>query len=234
MATYTDDELKAIHEAAKARAAVNLPARADFSQVASVLSEPDPDAKRRDDETRELLRLQRRAAWRERIPTEYARWTLADYSEALQQHAGSFLSDDRWCMYLHGGVGSRKTSYACAVMRAWYDSGRSFPRLVPAYKAAAELRSMQRMEQAVHDWREAQMLCLDDIGSNRATPHVVEQLLLLLQHRYDWQRKTIITSNLSLNDLRQYIDGPDPRAASRISKGVILNLGDKDWRRQDG
>ncbi|MBM3121729.1 MAG: ATP-binding protein, partial [Chloroflexi bacterium] len=57
--------------------------------------------------------------------------------------------------------------------------------------------------------RQARLLVLDDLGTQASTPWAVEKLYQLLNHRYNATLPTVITTNLSLDDL-------DARLRSRI------------------
>ena len=78
-------------------------------------------------------------------------------------------------------------------------------------------------------WLGTELLILDDVGSARATGWITEQLLHLLEQRYDYQRPTIITTNMSLQGFAEHVD---PRAASRLAEGGQMNLGNVDARRK--
>jgi len=134
-------------------------------------------------------------------------------------------------MFLTGAVGSRKTSFAAAILKRWLVVWKEWGIFVPAYEAASRLRNLDKIAETVKKWSETPLLVLDDIGANRSTPHIIEQLLFLIQRRYDWERATIITSNLSLKKFSQRIDDPaNPRAGSRIETGMVLDLGSTDYR----
>jgi len=164
------------------------------------------------------------------LPARYRAWTLGDFSEELQAKARTLLAGHESNMFLTGAVGSRKTSFAIAILKAHWERGET-GIFVPAYDAARKLRDLNNIEETVSRWRKTDLLILDDIGANRNTPHVIEQLLFLIQHRYDWQKATIITSNLNLKGFARHIDDPNnPRATSRIEQGIMLDMGEKNWR----
>ena len=55
----------------------------------------------------------------EDIPPHFRAWTLADYDPRGVAALEPFLMLQRWCVYLFGGVGSRKTSVAAALLKAF-------------------------------------------------------------------------------------------------------------------
>jgi hypothetical protein len=105
-------------------------------------------------------------------------------------------------------------------------------RFVSPYSFTNVVRALDAKHHIYEAWRTNRgPLVLDDVGSARDTPHVTEQLLQLLQYRYDHQLKTIITANLSVNQFAEHVD---PRAASRLQEGLLVSLGDTDRRRKQG
>lgn len=136
---------------------------------------------------------------------------------------------DRWSMYLWGETGSRKTTLAVATLVDFrrqyrYDGRTGF--FAPAHTVARLLRNLGNpaAEQQIGFWRDTCFLILDDLGKHRDTPHVIEQVLFLLHHRYDWWEPgdlTIVTANMDLDELGQRID---PATARRLAEGLVLHL----------
>ncbi len=175
--------------------------------------------------------------WKHRdIPARYRSWRLKDFSEAVRKAVEPFCRDEAiWSLYLHGGIGTKKSSLAAAVLirhREAQTPPDDCPQygggiFLPIYVAAEKFRRFDQM--AKTNWATTKLLVVDDLGKSRETPHLQEQLLHLLHNRYDHVRKTIVTSNLSLDQLARHID---PATASRFQEGIILDLGDRDARRQ--
>ncbi len=166
------------------------------------------------------------------IPPKYRGWVLADYSEAVSERVGPFLAREVPTVYLHGTVGTKKSSLAAALLRQWRALGQPSKRggwgeFLPAYVLADTLRDFEGGKGKVAHWRDCPILVLDDLGAARNTPHITEQMLFLVQRRYDRERPTIITSNLTLAELADHLD---PRAASRMQEGIVLDLGTTDCR----
>ena len=83
----------------------------------------------------------------------------------------------------------------------------------------------QRFEQV----RTTPLLILDDLGTESATPWAREKLYQLLNHRYNLQLATVITTNLKPDQL-------DPRIYSRMCDpgcGRIITIAAGDYRRRE-
>ncbi len=178
------------------------------------------------------------------IPGRYQGFRLSDFSETVQLVARQFLAAEKGSsLYIFGAFGSGKSTLAVAILKQWRWPRRtellarpwhpSHPEgiFLPAYEAARSLRNLETMQEAVLPWRTTPFLVLDDIGATRSTPHVREQLLFLLQERYDHLLSTVVTSNLTLEEFGRAVD---PRAASRMQEGFILELTAGNHRRKKG
>jgi len=74
------------------------------------------------------------------------------------------------------------------------------------------------------------LLLFDDIGASRLTEWGRGEVAGLLEDRHGAERPTIITSNLSLDDLARFVDA---RLASRIAEsGHVLGFPARDLRIQ--
>lgn len=170
----------------------------------------------------------------EDVPVHYRRWKLADYPARMVALVEPFFIDESRSILLSGGVGTRKTSFAAAILRRWRALGlpsgvasTGVREFIEAPTFAAVCRNMEHGQHTLGEWRRAPILVLDDLGSARSTPHLVECLLLLLSARYNRDLPTIATTNLSLPELAEVIDA---RLASRLQDGLVLDMGTTDTR----
>ena len=75
-------------------------------------------------------------------------------------------------------------------------------------------------------------LILDDLGAEKTSDFTLDRLYLIIDGRYSEERLTIITSNLSLDDIKDKIHD---RLASRISEMCrVVVLPNKDLRVERG
>jgi len=78
------------------------------------------------------------------------------------------------------------------------------------------------------------LLVLDDLGAEKVSDFVLQTLYDLLDRRYGECLETIITSNLSLDQLTVHYGSHGDRLASRIAgmgPALVLKGKDRRWQR---
>lgn len=171
----------------------------------------DPEAEAPDEdlrtETREEAaeRRQQRlsayaARWLEKVPAIYAKAALADLDD--QQHAvrvQSWLHSGSLHLVLAGPVGTGKTHAAYAVGNAALAAGRwveawSVGDLLDALRPGSSDRAAETRARQCH------VLLLDDLTA-KATDWESERLTLLLDARVRDQLQTIVTTNITSDQI---------------------------------
>jgi DNA replication protein DnaC len=77
----------------------------------------------------------------------------------------------------------------------------------------------------------AELLVMDDLGSEKVTSWVQERLFVIVNHRYQEERPTIFTSNIAPKDLPTQLG---ERTASRImSMCEWIALDGEDYRKTE-
>ena len=83
-------------------------------------------------------------------------------------------------------------------------------------------------QNAISAYISSEYLVLDDLGVEKPTEWVKKTLSYIIYERDNMFKPTIITSNLSLDDIASHIDR---RTASRIAgMSRIIRLQGPDWR----
>jgi len=132
-------------------------------------------------------------------------------------------------LYLWGDVGTGKTVYAAQLYME--ESKRlylnpispevkeecifiSVPELFERMKNSFGKQSSG--EDILFPYKVCHLLVLDDIGAEKPSEWALQQLYLIINHRYEYMLKTIITSNKPLVDLAILFG--DDRITSRIQR----------------
>jgi DNA replication protein DnaC len=157
--------------------------------------------------------------------------------EAAQEFVNNCLHDNhaRGLMFC-GQVGSGKTFLASAIANALLEAGKQVlfsvvPDLLDEIKATYshfgenELSELQLVEMA----RKVEILILDDLGAHNYTDWTRNKLYTILNYRLNNELPTVITTNLELDELEDYLG---ERTTSRIIQlcSVFRLLVEKDIR----
>jgi DNA replication protein DnaC len=113
-------------------------------------------------------------------------------------------------LWFYGSVGTGKTTLAMLVSRAALDGGRSvaiysLPRLLAEIRATFETESQGSYVDFLDRLAAVDLLHVDDVGAERTSDWVLEQLYAIVNARYEDERSVIITTNLERDALVEQI-----------------------------
>jgi DNA replication protein DnaC len=155
----------------------------------------------------------------------FERQPIADMDPALTREIRQFVRainpnlDKGRGLWLFGDVGTGKTSLAMLVSKAALEAGRSvaiysMPRLLSDIKETYEDRSEQSYMELFERVVGVDLLHIDDLGAEKRTDWVLEQLYSIINERWQEQRSIMVTTNLvDVDELRDQIG---PRTVSRL------------------
>jgi DNA replication protein DnaC len=124
-------------------------------------------------------------------------------------------------LWLIGDVGTGKTTLAMLVSKAALEAGRSvaiysLPKLLARVRRTYDA---ERGEQSYLDFFErlgsVDLLHIDDLGAEKRSDWVLEQLYALINERYEAGRSILITSNTEAED-----GGDIERAQARLAREI--------------
>lgn len=151
-----------------------------------------------------------------------ARFFLDDLDRNLSDGAG---------LWFMGNTGTGKTSLAMLIAKEALSRGKT----VAVYFTPKLLTRIRKTFQAA-DSNEAydtfferltsvDLLYLDDLGSERSTDWVVEQLYALINERYETEGSTIITSNAAYNaDIDKAVKEGEERLIEQLGIRTVSRL----------
>jgi DNA replication protein DnaC len=155
----------------------------------------------------------------------FDRKPICDLDTGVLRHVRSFVhgidghveaGDGLW---FAGDLGTGKTSLAMLVSKAALDSGHSVaiysvPRLLAEIKATYDRDSDDSYMRLFSRLCAVDLLHLDDLGAERPTEWVLEQLYSIVNERWQDGRSIVVTSNLiNLDEVRDQVG---PRTVSRL------------------
>jgi DNA replication protein DnaC len=139
---------------------------------------------------------------------------VRDYTDRIDEHLAAGRG-----LWLMGPPGTGKTTLAMLVSKAASAAGHSvaiysLPRLLNEIRDThrAERSHVQLLDRLVAD----DLLHVDDVGAQRTTDWVLEELYSIVNARYEEQRAMLITTNIMDRD--ELCEQITPRTVSRLTE----------------
>jgi DNA replication protein DnaC len=138
-------------------------------------------------------------------------------------------------LWFFGSVGTGKTTLAMLVSRHALEAGRSvaiysLPRLLAEIRTTFDDDRGNSYTGLLDRLAAVDLLHIDDVGAEKTSPWVLEQLYAIVNARYEDERSIIITTNLERDELAEQIN---ERTVSRLEEMCeVLPLWGPDARQQ--
>lgn len=126
-------------------------------------------------------------------------------SEAMQRYASEWerMKGENMGLLLYGPVGSGKTFYAAAIANALMEK-KGVRSLMTNFSTV--IMKMQGMYSGKLDYLEhmirTPLLILDDLGTERQSEFMLEQVYTIVDARYRIQLPLIVTTNLDMGEIK--------------------------------
>ena len=183
-------------------------------------------------------------------------YTWESYPQAGDQEARAYVRafpgtwDGKRGLILTGDIGTGKTIMLVCLFRELIPLVARLPRAIelgnwrarfaPMLKILDELKgAMHRptergepgFSEVLAEYREAYLLCIDDVGVEKLTPFVAEQFYGIVNERVWKGLPTFMTTNLTLPEFQAHLS---PRVWSRLLPKVdLVEVGGPDLREQE-
>ena len=151
-------------------------------------------------------------------------WTFANddlanekITKAAQKYVENFseLRKTGKGLLLYGNTGTGKTFTACEIANALIDKG--YPVLVTNFaRILNTLQSTFEKQEYIDGFNSFQLLVIDDLGIERDTAYAKEQVFNIIDSRYRSGLPMIITTNLTMEKIKNPDDIENRRIYDRI------------------
>lgn len=194
--------------------------------------EPDPDDERYAD-TRTPEEIHKDQMRWMGVPSKYG---LCEFS--------NFTGNDKVCEYLKtvsyssesvvltGNPGCGKTHLAVAMMQHT-GSGKfiTIPDLLLKIRDTFNRTDTSSLteKELIEQYCEVGFLVLDDLGAEKSTEYSITTLYLIINRRINDEKKTVITTNLSMQQISESLGD---RVASRLSGMNVVKINMPDYRKK--
>ncbi|MDL2214398.1 ATP-binding protein [Clostridia bacterium OttesenSCG-928-O13] len=143
---------------------------------------------------------------------------LAKISAAMKRYADNFpqMQAENMGILLHGPVGGGKSFYAACIANALIEQGRS--AIMTNFSTVVnDLQESFSGRQAYLDrLASVSLLILDDLGIERETPYMQEQVYNIIDTRYRAKKPLIVTTNIALEEIVEPKDLTYERIYDRV------------------
>lgn len=187
-------------------------------------------AERSMEERTQSLRNSRGEKWDSKVPPRWSQWNMDRLPKQFRMAANEWIAEgfnDARNLILLGPTGSGKTSIAYAIGREIYILGHKV-KIWQAAELFDEMRTQEKAQIVLESVKNAELLILDDLGSERKTEWVEERLFLIIDYRWQWQLPIIVTTNLTNEEFSTKLS---ERISSRLRDNAMhITVTGKDYR----
>jgi DNA replication protein DnaC len=172
---------------------------------------------------------------------EMRNWTFANddltneqITKAAQRYVDNFceLRKSGKGLLLYGNTGTGKTYTACEIANALIDKG--YPVLVTNFaRILNTLQGTFEKQEYIDSFNNFQLLVIDDLGIERDTAYAKEQVFNIIDSRYRSGLPMIITTNLTMEKIKNPEDIENRRIYDRILERCFpIEVGGSSRRRK--
>ena len=143
-------------------------------------------------------------------------------------------------LLLTGNAGSGKTHLAVAIFREWVKTQKVTTNnalFITVTDLLLEIREVfsdktdKTEAEIVNKYAREQYLILDDLGAEKTSEWSITTLYTIIDQRYRQELPTIVTTNLTIDQIGSQIS---ERIASRLSSGKVIKINAPDYRKKRG
>ena len=170
------------------------------------------------------------------VPNRYVEAAQQSFEGTLRKGFIIATATDCEGLLLTGGTGSRKTTFGTKVMLAKLKDHvkggeidamwETAPNIITEIKETFGSRGKITESAVVKKYSTKGMLLIDDLGAEKESDWSISMFYSIISNRVNWERFTIVTTNLTMKQLKTW----NHRIASRLAGFHVMDMGGKDYR----
>ncbi len=134
-------------------------------------------------------------------------------------------------LWISGGVGAGKTWLAMLVARYAIEQGQSVavysvPRLLSEIRRTYDGEGVSTLD-LLDQLTSVSLLVLDDVGTERSNPWVLEQLYTIINERWQEQRSIVLTTNLDHDAMQEQIGERTVSRLEGMCEAILVDTPDQ-------
>lgn len=168
-----------------------------------------------------------------KIPPMYANKTFDDY-KVDADNAGAVQGAKTLCsLYIYGSPGTGKTFLASIMANELLKQGKTV-RFADTPSLLDEIRSTftnkydktdeKQLETLMRYFGSADVLILDDLGTETPTQWAIERLFLIINERYNAGKMLIVTSNYDLQEAAERLNHPSNGGNNLTGSRIVSRI----------
>lgn len=172
------------------------------------------------------------------IPEKYHQVSFDNFKEGDKYVVAcrKFVQQPDFSMLIIGAFGCGKTHLAVSIMRELFIENKAYlmlfknvPELLLDIRESFRSNDKDNTEGIIIDkYTNANILVLDDMGAEKTSEYSITTLYTLINKRYNDMKPTIVTTNLTIEQIEKQIH---PRIASRFAEYKVMKINMPDYRK---
>lgn len=152
------------------------------------------------------------------VPAAYTDFSIMSFPSSKEnkqiiRRIIQWCDEESW-LYLYGDFGRGKTGIAVGILKEMAGRGKTvlfqtvpelLERIKSTYSQTGDLREGVSERDVMESLKAVDVLVLDDLGTERMSDWVAEKLFIIINHRYSNNLRTVITSNISIDELARRV-----------------------------
>jgi DNA replication protein DnaC len=210
----------------------------------------DQEAEQTRREELKKVRAEHPERWMGGIPRRYLNYAFDNFTggDMVKKICRNFVAEypNVDSLLFSGPPGCGKTHLAMATCRALIaemkvnnrgehdDDGRrdisftTVPELLLEIRRTFGQTAVESEDDVINKYAQVNLLILDDLGAEKASEFAIQALYLLIDRRNRDLKPTIITTNLTLSEIENRLNG---RIASRLAEMTVVKINMPDHRK---